>query len=284
VVHSGLQVAYVAVGETAIREAAISAWSVKRHMPSIVTNVFADRPLECAYFDRVTVLEGLQAGMDVRRFAKLGKMHAILNCDSEYVLYLDADTYVLSDLSGLPAALQGDDIAAAFDSFRYHDMYQKFHPRMDVPKFPIWQSYYNTGVMLVRRNARTDSFLRDWSRLFRENSDYVLDQLAFHHALDGATIRIKALSPEFNVRPLPAQMCGKIHVMHGHESLDDWPRSLVFLADFLNSASTSRVYLPHDGRLVFMGEDFNYLERTLADHKPIAEREEFLRPEIHWDP
>ena len=277
-----MQVVYVAFGELCIREAAISAWSVKRHMPNTRVNLTTDRLIHCDFFDRVTVVNPSHYSRDLSRAAKINKVCAILECDSEYVLYLDADTYVLSDVSDVPLAMEYHDIAAAMDNWRFQEIYELLHPGMELPKYPAWHPYFNAGVLLVKRSRLTDAFLKEWSDRFSEDERLVRDQVVLRKLLSTSKVRVRILPPEFNLRPEPVQISGKIHIIHSHENIEHWKWSLIFLADFLNSETKNRVYTPHDGKMVILNEDYTFHEKFLNGHRLAIEKEEYLTPLIQW--
>jgi Glycosyl transferase family 8 len=275
-----LEVVYAAFGESYVRQAAISAWSVKRHMPGARVSIVTDREFECRHFDDIALVAPAPPDASTARFAKGHKVQAVLRSRAECVLYLDADTYVMSDLSDVTQALAGYDLAAAHDTYRFEQEYQRLHPTMRLQSFPPWHPFFNCGVLFVRRSSLVDAFLERWRDEFLSDSRILLDQLVFRRLLYDSDLRVRTLPSEYNVRPGVVQMSGRVHLLHTRASTEEWRWSLPLLGDFLNSATGNRVYTPHDEKLVLQTENYEFLERKLADHVPISEREEFLRPEI----
>jgi hypothetical protein len=71
---TALEIVYVAFGRTHIREAAISAWSAKQHMPNIQTSLSTDEMVECTFFDRIELVERGPSGIPLAKQAKLHKL------------------------------------------------------------------------------------------------------------------------------------------------------------------------------------------------------------------
>jgi hypothetical protein len=278
-----MEVVYSAFGGDYIREAAISAWSVKRHIPGAFTSIVTDTPFECKFFDQIKVMKPVPAGVDASRVAKIHKAVAILASLSETVLYLDTDTYVTADLSDLPSALYQHDLAMALDTWRFEEIFRLLHPEVPLASYPGWHPFFNAGVVVVKRSARTDTFIAQWMHEFTSDARLVRDQVVLRRLLYNSDIRVRVLPPEYNVRCIePIHISGKMRILHGRASIDHWPHSLPFLADFLGTETRNRVYTPRDGRLVTLRDDYSFPEKRLEDHVCVVEREEFINPPIRW--
>ena len=83
----GYGVVYFALGERYLAEAALSAASVRQHMPGLRTAIFCDGQVPAALFD---MRDRLVPGLPMKR----QKMQALLRSPFERTLYLDTDTLI----------------------------------------------------------------------------------------------------------------------------------------------------------------------------------------------
>jgi hypothetical protein len=244
-----MEVVYVAVGHQHVQLATVSARSVKRHAPGLPISIYSDQVVSDKVFDRTLPLP-YSMESDHSRLARINKAQAILAAASDVVLYLDCDTYVLSNISNLAAAATaGYEMALAHDTWRHDEIYQILLRAMDIPIIPSWFPYFNGGVILAKKTARVCSLLQEWGRIVAQQQRIVRDpndQIALRKLLHDQDLRILVLPPEYNVRFIePVHLSGAVYLLHG-----DANENLEFLADFLNSTHDNRVYTPHDGRMV----------------------------------
>jgi hypothetical protein len=178
-------VLYVAIGERCLESSILSARSVRAAMPSIKLAVASDlRPP--SLFDKVLTLE--------ERDGHRAKPLAMLRTPFSRTLFLDADTYVATDVTDAFQLLDRFDLAAA------HAPNRVSLPLEGVPEaFPE----FNTGVLAFRNNRRVRALLRQWMKEYdRLPSDRpVKDQPAFRRAVYHARrVRVATLPPELNLR------------------------------------------------------------------------------------
>jgi hypothetical protein len=277
-----LEVVYVALGESFLREAAISAWSVKRHMPGVPVTVLTDCEAEGGLFNSVVRLPPSETARDGARRARVAKAQAILGSCARHVLYLDTDTYVMSDISDVAEALARFDLALAHDTWRYAEAYRRSRAGTRMTVLPDWYPYFNAGVIFARRCRKVDAFLERWAKGVTADGDTPSDQTVLRRLLYESDLKVHTLPPEYNARPGAVHMSGRVHVLHTRMSTSEWRWSMPLLGDFLNSDTRNRCYTAHDEKLVIVTEAYEFLERRLGDHRPSTEREEFLRPPLRF--
>ncbi|HWJ72098.1 MAG TPA: putative nucleotide-diphospho-sugar transferase [Kaistia sp.] len=279
-----LEVVYAATGRDFVIEAAISARSVKRHMPDVPVLIVTDQQVECPYFDRVIPTKTGPRGATTEKCAKLSKMQAIRASSAKTILYLDSDTYVMNDLR--PTAAYSDyDIAMAHDTWQFSNIYREFNnglPEVDSPEF---LPYFNSGVMFIRRSFATMRLVDLWATNYASDSRIERDQLVLHDLVHRSGLRVLVLPPSFNVRSAePIQLSGRVNVLHAHAKPpeSDWTQSHAFCADFLNQTERNRVFTSHDGHLFWVDEDFSMRDTYLRDHTAKTEREDYLDPQVRF--
>jgi len=117
-------------------------------------------------------------------------------------LYVDIDAVPIASLDNI--FLCKNDLAMAHDhnvppeKFIYHDYEREIFDKMgwELPK-----KYFNSGVMLVKDNARVHSFFNTWHELWQQNSQFGLhkDQPPMHEAIRQCNISVYSLGPECNM-------------------------------------------------------------------------------------
>ncbi len=282
-----VEIVYVAFGRRFIREAAISAASAKRQMPKIWISLVTDQNISSPLFNKIRIVKSCPAGEDPVRFAKFHKATAILDSAAERVLYLDADTYIAADLTEVFSVLDHCDIACAHDTWRMAGVYQKLHPAMKLPEEPCWKTYFNTGVLLIKKTPLVESFVRNWIDSFIADPRLQREQIVFQRLIYDSGTRVHVLPTEMNVRASePVQISGPVLILHrlcNFSAVPDWPSSSALLCDFLNTWTTNRVFTPHDGRLVILTADFQLEERYLSEHTSTTEKEEYIIPDVTFN-
>ncbi|WP_417535534.1 glycosyltransferase [Methylophaga sp.] len=117
-------------------------------------------------------------------------------------LYIDIDAVPVADLSYV---FNTDaDLAMAYDhnvppnKFIFFDYEREIFDRM---QWPLPERYFNSGVMFVKDNVKTNSFFQTWHSLWKQNSSKGLhkDQPPMHEAIRRENIKVNSLGPEWNM-------------------------------------------------------------------------------------
>lgn len=184
-------IVYIAAGRDYIEEACRSARSVAAAGGDLHTTVFADERFSSPHVDDVRLLA--DPGGDVG--------DSIVGPDlSPYdrTLFLDTDTHVREDLSGIFDLLDRFDIAAAHNPGSRTA--RKGYSPGDVPEsFP----QYNTGVILFADRPAVADCMSAWERIYREHRAETfrdLNQPAFRAALYRSDLQVATLPSEYNLR------------------------------------------------------------------------------------
>jgi len=191
---------YIATGDHFVREAAISAQSVRDTMPDVPIAIATD--VEPKFdFDYVVDIPDPEHGF----VDQIDNLH---RSPFDRTLHFDTDIYVGSDVSDLFELLTKFDIAVAHNHNR--EVY-------DPPGVPDSFPEYNTGVVAYQN----DSHLRDFTRAWNENyeplvrEDNTQNQPSFRKTLYESDLRIATLPPEYNcmVR-YPGHVRNEVKIAH----------------------------------------------------------------------
>ncbi len=179
-------VVYVAWGKAHVDVARRSAASVKKHNPGMPCVIWCAEDDDTTGFDQKFVIpEGM----------KRPKTSVLHESPFEETLFLDNDTIIRADLSSLFALMQNFDLCGAHVMLWHRPRHLKVW-RKELPEtFPE----INTGVLLYRKNAKTDAFFRSWGAAFDE-AGFRVDQVTFRELLWDADLRFYVLPPQFNKR------------------------------------------------------------------------------------
>lgn len=180
-------VLYIVTGKPYIEAAVRSAQSVRRHSPSLKIDIFTDQhPEENGLFDRVTIIP------DPHRRSKVDW---ISHSRFERSLFLDSDTLVVSDISGMFDLLDNFDIAVAHAHARNQEKEKHIWKHQVPDVFPE----LNSGVLLFNNSMEARSLLERWAKAFHE-SGFWKDQITFRELLWSSECRFFILPPEYNLR------------------------------------------------------------------------------------
>lgn len=205
-------------GERYVEWAAGSARSAKRHMPRIPAAI--QTPLvESKYlkiFDKV-----IPCSPPPQIDWQGEKITTMLQSPFRYTLYLDCDTVVCDDVSGLFELVEGSfDVALTFCT-RQRSRY----PFPDTPElFP----YYSSGAMALDMNADTIAMLTEWREEYechkhlqssirkKSGKPFHPDQDLLHRVLYRSNVRAVTLPEEYNCTFWTGAVQGKVKILHVH--------------------------------------------------------------------
>jgi hypothetical protein len=242
---------YLAIGEEWAREAIMSAYTLKEHMPDLPVLLYTDSDIKPGLFDAVIKVPSLNTDQRLEAaYCRIPLMKEFFYND--LVLRLDTDTFILDDLSPVFDLLEHFDIVVAHASTHFTI------PLDDVPdSFPE----YHAGMIACRRSQKMDDFIDDWAAKYWELVEwaegegrnrlppricpYHADQAAMRWALYYSDLRIATLTPEWDCCPYAGFAQGKIRLIHDRGARLKRARSL-------NRELGSRVYV--DGEIVGIGE------------------------------
>jgi len=212
----------VAFGKPSRQCALRTIESIHRHMPGLPVCLCSDHTLGP---EDVFVR---QPDSDIGgRIAKL-KVDDLAPAEWRYVLYLDADTEVVGDISFLFQVLQdGWELVICKDMAKYDSVKMMLRPDNRDEAEATWRELgtdqamqYNGGMMAYRRNEQTAEFFRLWQAEWQRWGKR--DQGALLRALHAQPLRLFVLCNQWNASmryPLPA---GDIAIRHHNTEARRW--------------------------------------------------------------
>jgi hypothetical protein len=184
-------VIYIVTGQTYVEAAERSAKSVRDFSPSLEIDIFTDTlPAQVEIFDSIHIIP------DPHRRSKVDWLN---KTRFDETIFLDADTLIVSDISGLFGLLDRFDLAVAHAHSRNRAISAGKVWRYVVPEvFP----QLNSGVIVFKNNEVVEQLFLDWSAAFHE-SGFWKDQITFRELLWASKCRFFVLPPEYNLRYKP---------------------------------------------------------------------------------
>lgn len=201
-------VLYIATGETYIQEAIHSAKSVKKNNPDLSITVITNKPVQADPLDKVIV------------DSDMGHRYGVLEpgiSPYDQTLFLDSDTYVCENLSGIFDLLNEFDLAVTHSPGRpeLDNRHNHFLNGKIPDSFPL----YNSGVIIYNDNKQVGDTFKTWSQLYNQykNQEGIeMNQPSFRAALYMSDADIVTLHDEYNCRfPYPNGVSGSVKILHG---------------------------------------------------------------------
>lgn len=183
-------VLYIAFGENFIKEALISAESVKIHNPDLSITIFSDKKISSEFINNSIVIEPKH----IR-----AKVDFIDQTPYEKTLFLDSDTVIVSSIIEEFSLLDKFDLAICHDLARKRDYISSVIS--EYQDIPYSFSEVNPGVIFFKKNENTLDFFNRWKKLFYQHHEkWPFEQPTFRIALWQTNLKLYILPSEFNLR------------------------------------------------------------------------------------
>jgi hypothetical protein len=247
-------VVYVATGKKYVNEAKKSAKSVSNNLDKNLV-LFTDNAnhQNDEVFDKTVVLNNAAK--------KSGdKIKCMKKSPFDKTLFLDADTYVCSDISRIFDLLERFDIAAPYAPNRVNE-----EALEDIPDtFPE----VNTGVVLYRRCNRVKKFFDEWERRYKihQKNGMTIDQSSFRESLYYEDVKHHILPPEYNMRFENVSVgfaSGRVKILHGRRS----EKVLKEFSKKINNDENNRIWEIEGGTMSVINDVETVLRRVKTNLK-----------------
>jgi hypothetical protein len=221
--HGRAGVYMVAFGGPSRKCAETAITALKTHMPGLPVALVSTEPLNAGEDVFISLPDRDIGG----RVAKL-KMDELAPADWQYVLYMDADTEVVDDISPLLQFLvDGWELVICRDMGKYATVGMMKRPdNLDECKI-VWDMMgskelfqYNGGMMGFRRNGRTRRLFAEWQHEYERFLKR--DQGALLRAIYTYPVRMLVLHNQWNATDRYDFPPGKIAVLHHNTQARRW--------------------------------------------------------------
>jgi len=212
-------VVYLAFGQKFLLMALNSANTLKNLNPHIAVQIITNQKIGKKHInetlgfivDHVTFIG--RPDTDNR----LIKTTIIDYCVFEHALYLDCDTYVRGDLSGLFEITEGYDVSLRANTHPYNFNLSVSRYRFDIPYSPELFPHFNGGVFVFKKNKASKSFFKHWYKNFiklENKADQPALVTSFYECRE--KLKYLPLPAIFNATPgyLPKAHRDKIVIVH----------------------------------------------------------------------
>ena len=213
-------VVYVATGVTCICEAIKSAKSLKRHNPHLPTAIFTNMTFVDPIFDFHYLIENPE-------FSTLDKMKNLWKTPFHNTIFLDSDTYVLSDLTHVFDILNRVDFAGT------HEVARGFWYNELQNEVPDAFCELNGGMLVFKALPEVINLLKDWHDAYLKttkwlpnhgSSKWMLtnDQPSLRYLLYHCHgIKLWVLPTEYNaLRNNGTYLWGSAKIVHGRQNIE----------------------------------------------------------------
>ncbi|WP_152421377.1 hypothetical protein [Natronococcus amylolyticus] len=252
-------VLYIATGKRFAREAAISAESIKKHMPHIDIAIMSNEEVTEEVFDEYIKISNPD-------FDFSDQIGYILNTPFDRTLCIDTDIYADSSFEEVFDLLDEFDIAAA------HNQNKKSY---EIPNVPDSFPEYNTGVLLYKNTPRFRDFIKSWKKNYDQLSteSETRNQPAFRRALYCSNLRIATLPSEYNLMVrYPGHAVGKVKIFHGRLLDIESPGAGKYhdveeAAKVINSTNQHRVFTQIGGISLYTNKEESTVGKALMSYQ-----------------
>tara|TARA_B100002019_G_C21271853_1_gene602828 strand:+ start:2651 stop:3385 length:735 start_codon:yes stop_codon:yes gene_type:complete len=181
---------YIAFNDAFVKEAMLSAESVKRFRDIPIT-LFTNQEVDCEYIDNVSIIKPNH----IR-----SKVDYITTSPYDKTLYLDSDTVIMRDISDMFEILDRFDVGAIHDYARKRQNYCHIE---EYNAIPYSFSEVNGGIMSFNNSERSQEFLKLWQKKYYQYQQATSgwDQVSLRIALWQSEVKIHHYPIEYNIRP-----------------------------------------------------------------------------------
>ena len=187
-----LGVLYIVSGDKYLRAAIHSARSVRLHEPGLPIHLFTADPNSPILAAAQGVFDGIDKIENPHRRSKL---EYFAKSPFERTLYLDSDTELVAPIRQMFGILDRFDMALCHAHWRNHPVTSQVWKT----KLPYSYPQFNSGVMLYKRNEKTDRFFKEWQQNFAA-AGLPQDQVTLRETMWASDVRLYTLPPEYNIR------------------------------------------------------------------------------------
>lgn len=178
---------FAATGKLYVDLARRAARSLRLVMPEAQIDLFTDKPLQDEVFDRVEIVGHVSARP---------KIEALQRSRFARTVYVDADTAFTAPLDDLFEILDCFDIGLAAVQRRNDE--RNIEQLPGKPPVPVAFPQLNSGLIVIRRSARTDQFLTEWHARVHDGSQK-FDQPTLRSLIYHGDLRVHVLPEEYNM-------------------------------------------------------------------------------------
>ncbi len=251
---------YIATGDKYMKEAIVSATSLKKLNESANITLVTDKNIDNSLFDEVVIRP-----VDVKHFKEglLYKVrHIYRGSPYEKTLFVDTDTYFCDDCQEIFETLDFFDLAVAPDPT---DPHKAKYPKTN--KVLAACETYNTGVILFKKSSNNELFFQRWleiyeSKIINQTVGKENDQTSFIEAWLESNCKMYVLSHAWNARtPFFFTLKDAVKIIHGRH------RNYEVIKNELNRlpGRQHRCWLPIQKRTIKKKQGWEYQLSLITD-------------------
>lgn len=202
---------YYASGDRYVKESIFSINTLRTYHPNIPIIIYTDNISKYKNKFHHMSLYPIVKKLNRKSYrAKIPAMYESIN-DANKLLFLDTDTIILDNISGIFNLLDKFDIMAARAPVRFPNSSPRARQFKEAPE-PYTQ--FNTGVVAFKSSANTQKLFAAWWEYYRKTEEKA-DQPTFRRAMYESNLLTYVLPEEYNLRAGFYQVISeKIRIVH----------------------------------------------------------------------
>ncbi len=185
-------VLYIVTGDKFLRAAIHSARSVRKIDPGLGIHLFTGQPNSALLAANRGVFDSVEP---IEQPHRRSKLEYLARSPFAQTLYLDSDTEVIAPVTPVFGILDRFDMALCHAHIRNSVRTTQPWKTQLPPSYP----QFNGGVILYKKNAKTDGLFAAWLEAFNQ-AGFPQDQITLRECLWASDVRLFTLPPEYNVR------------------------------------------------------------------------------------
>ena len=183
-------VVYIVFGEKYIKEAILSASTVKKYSPNLHITFLCDQKIDSEFVDdfKKIKVNHIRPKVDYISFSPYDE-----------TLLLDSDTIVNYDITDIFDILKKYDLGICHDLARKRNNVSTLIPPYN--EIPYCFPEVNPGVFVFKKSEQVESFFKMWrSYFYKYHGVWPYEQPTFRVALWESGVNFYILPPEYNIR------------------------------------------------------------------------------------
>lgn len=201
---------YIAFGQLYLAMALFSVRTLRARNRDLPVMIITNVPVDFSNFDFLSNARDILKIIDLdEEFNRQIKTNLYSYVPFDYAVYIDADTYVVGDLSNCWKFLDYFDVALKLNAKKQKKAGKGDQLILGNSAYVRDLPHFNSGVIFFKKSCESKRFFSHWFKAFSKgNIPY--DQVSLVEALFESNVRILPLTEDWNYFPDGSYYAGKV--------------------------------------------------------------------------